>query len=301
MKYYIGIDSSTSCTGIAVIDENNKLIFADCVYTKDYVKKAQSLWEEFEIIRVNYSNILHKLFNFYDIIQHEPNSEIYWAIEANSFGGYNTTMLLGITIGLMHSELFKRAGSHIKQGYYSAVGNWRGKILGKDSDVTDLKQRNELKHYIANWAEKTYDIKLPEFEKARDWIKVVKSDGINNVTIDDKRINDISDAIGLAYCCKNNLLSDRRQLKIQVKKDDNYIRSLKNSFAMYRRKVEEWFKRWKQTNDRKDLRTLNEHIQTVENYYQKLCEKNNQNSLHEKWIKNKLPLIKERINNNEKI
>ena len=152
-KYYIGIDSSTSCTGIAVIDENGKLIHYDYAYTKDKVKKAQSLGEEFDIIIKEYNDMLGRMLAKTGWLLELPwnVNELYWAIEANSFGGYNTTMLLGITIGIMHSLAVNL--SDYKGIKYSAVGNWRSKILGTDpeEDLTNNAKRDELKIAIMSW------------------------------------------------------------------------------------------------------------------------------------------------------
>ena len=50
MKYYLGIDASTSCTGFAIIHESGVLVYKDYVYTKDLKSKAQSFHEVYDII-----------------------------------------------------------------------------------------------------------------------------------------------------------------------------------------------------------------------------------------------------------
>lgn len=229
IKAWIGIDSSTSCTAYCLIDETNNIEF-NFENTKKETQRSDTYGESFDAIIDHLSKMIEKInWSKYDIQG--------IAIEANSFGGLETTMLLGVTIGIIHDRLRNYTNAIVD---YATADTWRRVVLGDISkyDITNKNHRDELKIMIMNWFEQEYRTKLPLFENKSQGIAL----GEGNY---DLRVNDVSDACGLAFAIKSGVSLDRKHLRIKKTKDRKELSSLKVSTAIVKKEVENAYKQWK--------------------------------------------------------
>ncbi|MCF0227999.1 MAG: hypothetical protein HUJ52_04205 [Malacoplasma sp.] len=316
MKYYLGIDASTSCTGFAIIHESGVLVYKDYVYTKDLKSKAQSFQEVYDIIYDKYEEVFKKMS--------KEGNEWVVGVEANCFGNMNVIMQLGIVLGIIHalSRQYLNASP-----LYITANNWRANIVCINNLHNYQLVRSLLKNKIADWAEQTFDFKLPKFPKPSDgekyWQNTLDRRKFFNLKDDtavdengnttkislwmfnyadtlvlqwDDRVNDVSDAIAIAYALYKGWCDDRRAINIKKAQQDDELRGYKHYVATYKKKVDEWFKKWKKDKSAVNYKAVMKHIASLEFYLNKLKEKSSLLENHKKYyiiIKE----IKEKLSN----
>ena len=251
MKLFLGVDSSTTCTGFFLINENNERQYYSYVYTREIWNKATTYGESFTNIAQAFDMVFDDLEKFKDEI-------VAVGIEFSSMGSAYSSSVLGVVDGI----LIEKCRMFHCPKYMLAVCNWRAKIIDEVTNSQDFSnmdmQNNDcrefLKFSIIDWCENTYKCKLPKFENKSDGIRyyIDKEGNISFSQDADKsltpvtrmEVNDISDAAGIAYGLLKGYVGDRKEIRNEHRAEDKQLRKLKMDIKKEWKKVKELKKQY---------------------------------------------------------